>query len=74
MGTHSDFLIGVESHADITMRNLLMVAQIAHGLHNLCDTRLVVGSQQCGAIGDNEVFAFVIQQFWEFGRAAHDAW
>ena len=44
MCTHTDLLIGIESHTDIAMWNLLMVAQPAHSLYNLGDTSLVVSS------------------------------
>ena len=73
MGAHADFLIGIECHANLSVFNLLMVAQEAHGLHNLGDAGLVVGAKQRGAIGDDKVFAYVLQQFGELLRTADDA-
>ena len=42
MGTHADFLIGVESDADIAMFHLLVIPQPAHRLYDLGNTSLVV--------------------------------
>ena len=45
VGALADFLVGVESHAYVAMLDLIMVAQIAHGLHNLSHAGLVVGTE-----------------------------
>ena len=66
VGTHANLLVGVEGDADVAMLDFVVVAQVAHGLHNLGNTGLVVGAEQCGAVGDDEVFALVSQQFREF--------
>ena len=42
--SHADFLVRVESDADGAVLHFGMVPQPAHGLDNLCDTCLVVGS------------------------------
>ena len=73
MGTHADLFIGVETNADISMRDLFVVTQIAHGLHDLGDTRLVIGSQQGSAIGDDQVFSDMLQEFWELACRTDDA-
>ena len=72
VGTHTNLLVGVEGNADISVTDVLMVTQIAHGLYNLCDTGLVVGTQQGVSVSHNQVLASVVQQFREFLRTADD--
>ena len=72
VGTHTDFLVRIEAHADIAVCNLLMVAQIAHRLDNLSDTGLVISTQERGAIRYDQVFTLVFQQFRELGGTRHD--
>ena len=71
MGTHTDFLVGIESHAYVAMLNLLVVAQIAHGLDNLGNTRLVVGTEQSVSVGYDKVLTHMLKQFREFLRRRH---
>ena len=73
VGAHAYLLIRVEGDADIAVADLLMVAQIAHGLHDLCNAGLVVGSQQGVAVGDDQVFAYMLQQLGKLAGAADDA-
>ena len=68
MGTHAYFLVGVEGYAYLAMTYLLMLLQIDHGLHDFGNARLVVGTQECRAIGDDEVLADVLEQFGELTR------
>ena len=68
VGAHSDFLIRVESHTDVTVLYLVMVAQPAHGLHYLGYSRLVVSPQQGVAVGHDDVLALMLKQFREFSR------
>ena len=42
----TDFLIGIERDADVTVLDFRMSLQIFHSSDNLSDTRLVVGSEQ----------------------------
>ena len=58
--TFTNLLIGVKGHANVTVFHLVMVAQPAHGLHNLGYSSLVVGSKKRGAVGHDEVFAHVV--------------
>ena len=71
---HAYLLVRVEAHADISVLYLLMVAQVAHRLHYLGYSCLVVGAQQRCAVGNDEVLAHMMQQFGELLRTAHDAW
>ena len=57
VGAHADLFVGIKGNTDITVTDLLMVAQIAHGLYNLCDSSFVIGSQQRVAVGDDQVLA-----------------
>ena len=73
VGTPSDFLVGIEGDADLAVLNLLMVAQVAHGLHDFGNAGLVVGTEQGGSVGHNQILAHVLQQFREFLRTRHNA-
>ena len=68
VSTHTNLLVWIKSHANIAMLNLVMVAQPAHSLNNLGYASLVVGSEQSGSIGNDNVLADVSLKFWEFGR------
>jgi len=70
VGSHAYLLVGVEGDADVTMLDLGMVAQPTHGLDNLGDASLVVGSQQGMSVGHDEILTDVLQQFGEFCGAA----
>ena len=58
--THADFLVGVERHTNLTVFNLLVFLQIHHSLHDFSDAGLVVGTQQCRAVGHDEVLTNVL--------------
>ena len=70
--THADFLVGVESHADVSMLYFVVVAQPAHGLYDFGNARLVVSTQQGVPVGHDQVFALVSEQFWKFLGRRHD--
>ena len=53
----TNLFVGVKGHANVAVFHLVMVAQPAHGLHNLGNSCLVVCSKECGSIGYDEVFA-----------------
>ena len=65
VGAHAYLLVRIESHTDVTVAYLLMVAQPAHSLYNLSDAGLIVSSQQRRAVSDDEVFSHVLQQLRE---------
>ena len=71
MGTSPYLLIRIESHAYITMLYLVMVSQIAHGLHDFRHASLVIGSQQGSAICHYDILALVEFQFGELLHAGH---
>ena len=68
VGTAPNFLVGIETNANVAMLNLVVVAQETHGLHNLGNAGFVVGTQQSGAIGDDNVFANMRLQLGKFGH------
>ena len=45
MCTHTNLFVWVESNTDVTMLNLVVVAEEAHCLYNLSNTCLIVGTQ-----------------------------
>ena len=45
MCTHTNLFVWVESNTDVTMLNLIMVAEEAHRLNNLCNTCFIIGTQ-----------------------------
>ena len=72
VGTHSDFFVGVEGDAYVAMLHFVVVAQPAHCLHNLSDTCLVVGTEQSGSVGNDDVLADVSLQLRELCRRTDD--
>ena len=68
MRAQSDFLIGIERDADVTVLDFRMSLQIFHSSDNLSDTRLVVGSEQRLAIGHDKVLTLVFAKLREIGR------
>ena len=72
MGTHPDLLVGVETHADVAVLDLGMVAEVAHRLHDLCHTRLVISTEERRAVGDDEVLTLVRQELRKLLRGRDD--
>lgn len=68
MCSHANLLVGVERDADVAMGYLLMVAQIAHRLYYLGDTCLIVGAEEGVSVSDDEILAYMVEQFGEFLR------
>ena len=73
MGAHTYLLVRVEAHTYVAMLYLIVVAQEAHGLHNLGYAGFVVGAQQRGAVGHNEVLTLMGREFGKLGRRGDDA-
>ena len=67
----TDFLIGIERDADVTVLDFRMSLQIFHSSDNLSDTRLVVGSEQRLAVGHDKVLTLVFAKLREIGRRKH---
>ena len=59
VGSHAYLLIRIKGYADVTMLDVVVVAQEAHRLYDFGDTCLIVGSKQCGTVGDDEVFSYM---------------
>ena len=57
---HTYLLVRVKRHAYVAVLYLLMIAQIAHRLHYLCYSGLVVGPQQRCTVSHYQVLACVL--------------
>lgn len=65
MRTHTDFLVRIETYADISVLDFIVVAQIAHSLYDFCDARLVVSTQQGSTVCHDDILSLVSLQLWE---------
>ena len=74
IGTAPYLLVGSEGYAHLPVGNLRMVAKVAHGIDNLGNARLVVGTEQSGSVGDYNVLAAVRQQLGKGRRREHHTW
>ena len=72
MGTHADFLVRIKADADFAVLDFGMLFQIDHRGDDFGDARLVVGTEQGLAIGHNQVFALMVEQFGELGGGKDD--
>ena len=66
VGAHAYLLVGVEGDAYLAVLDVGVLLQVDHGLYDLGDAGLVVGAEQRVAVGDDEVFAHVLQEFGKF--------
>ncbi len=71
IGSAPYLLVGSKSNPNLAVFNFRMIQKILHGGHYCCDPRLIISSQQCGTIGDNDIFPCMSEQFREIGRR-HD--
>ncbi len=69
----TDFLVGIEAHADVAVLDFGMMDEIVHGRYDFGDACLVIGAEECVAVGDDDVLALVARQFGEVGRREGDA-
>ena len=60
MRTHTNLLVWIESNTDVTMFNLVMVAEETHSLYYLSNTCLVVSTQQSSTVCYDEVFSLML--------------
>ena len=65
MRTHTDFLVRIETYADISVLDFIVVAQIAHSLYDFCDARLVVSTQQGSTVCHDDILSLVSLQLRE---------
>ena len=71
VGAAAHLLVGGDGHGDAAVGDLGMGGQILHGGEDLGHTGLVVGAQQGGAVGDDQVLAHIPGQAGKLGRP-HD--
>ena len=71
MSAEANFFVGIESDANFAVLNLGVLLQIFHSGDDFGDTRLVVGSEQSGSVGDYEVLAHVGIEFGELFGVKH---
>ena len=72
-GTESDFFVGIEADAHLAVFDFGVFEEISHGLHDFGDAGFVIGTEEGGAIGDDEVFSDVGFEFGELLRRGDDA-
>ena len=73
VSAHADFLVGIEGHTNLAVLDFLVLLQVDHCLYDFGNTCLVVGTEQCGTVGHDEVFTDVLQQFRKLFRTGHDS-
>ena len=73
VGALAYLLVGVEGYAHGAVFHLGMLLHVLHGAHNLGYAGLVVGAEQCRAVGHDEVLALVVEQLGELFGREHDA-
>ena len=66
-------LVGVESYAYGAVLDFRVFLKVSHGADDFGNARLVVGAEQRGAVGHNQVLTFVAEQFGELLGRQHDA-
>ena len=66
VGSHAYFLVRVEAHTYVAVLHFVVVPEPAHSLHNLCNARLVVSTQQGVPVGDYDVLTLVGKKLREF--------
>ena len=71
VSAEANFFVGIESDAYFAVLNLGVLLQIFHSSDNFGDTRLVVGAEQSGSVGDYEVLAHVGIEFGELFGVKH---
>ena len=67
----ADFLVGREQDLDRAVLDLRIVRSGMRGVHDLGDAGLVVGAEQRGAVGGDDVVADLVGQRRVFGGADH---
>ena len=65
VGTETNFFVRVKTYANLTMFDFGMLYEIHHCLNNFGNTRFVVSTKQSVSVGNDNVFALVLEQFGE---------
>ena len=72
MCSFSNFLIWIESNADVSVFYFIMITKETHCLNDLSNTCFIICTQQSCAISNYKIFPFVLQKLWEHTwRADH---
>ena len=72
MRSLTNLFVGIEGDAYFAMFDFGMLLQVGHCGDYFGDSRLVVGSEQCGAVGHYKRLPLVVVELGEFSRAEHD--
>ena len=70
----ADLLIRREQDLDGAVLHIAVVDEEMRGIHDLGDAGLVVGAEQRGAVGGDDVVADLVLQRGMLGEADHLAW
>ena len=73
VGAEADLFVGIEAYADGAVLDFGVLDEVDHGLHDLGDAGLVVGTEQGVSVGDDEVFALVCPELGELCGRECDA-
>ena len=71
VGAATDLFIRREPQVNITMRYFWMGQQMGRRRDDFADPGLVIGTEQGGAIGGDEILSQILAQRGEFDRAEH---
>ena len=68
MGAQTDFLIRIKADTDFTVLDFGVLLQIYHRRYNFGNTGFIIGTKQGLAVGHNQIFPLMVEQFGELGR------
>ena len=68
MSAFTDFFVRIETDTDFSVFDFRVFFQIGHCRNNLCNTGLIISTEQSFSVGYNQIFSFMIQQFRELRR------
>ena len=73
MCSQSDFFIRIEAYANFSVFYFRMFFQICHSSNDFGNTSLIISSQQCTAVGYNQILSYMIEQFWKLLGRKNDS-
>ena len=68
MGAQTDFLIRIKADTNFTVLDSGVLLQIYHRRYNFGNTGFIIGTKQGLAVGHNQIFPLMVEQFGELGR------
>ena len=68
MGAQTDFFIGIETDANLSMLDFRMFLQIYDGRYDFGNICLIISTQQGLSVGNNQIFSLMVEQFGELYR------